>query len=324
MKGYVEKAGSLLRLSALGAALVWMVFGVMGFVSYSEARSPETRPERGALWAQARPERFPAVNADSPEQRLRNRRAELEKKRDDLLAQQAQLEQRVGQVQKELELPNLPKEYAEKRCKLLDLLSQQKQLRQQIQNVGNQISQAQQGISQSQSQSRAQPPPPSPPSTPSPASAPTRDKLDQLIAQPVNPLRTMPSELRVRLIGEDVDKLSGSASFDFDQGSRTFYMHSSGAGSSMTIKVIFSMSDGSRQEVRLRSFVESASGGSAPGLTVNLGPTMMNKGTRADSLTMWGPIALSWPAGVSGTGRAILDVPLDDKILPEEVRFVFD
>jgi hypothetical protein len=76
-----------------------------------------------------------------------------------LLSLQAQLQQKIGHVERELKLPQLPAEYQTKKCKLLDLQTKQQDSRtrisenQRIQTlIQQQINQIQQGISQTQQQ----------------------------------------------------------------------------------------------------------------------------------------------------------------------------
>jgi len=272
------------------------------------------------LLAQARPLGERPGESDPVVQAARLRRDRLRGELDDLLAQQAQLGNRVKQIQADLKLPQVPAAYQEKRCKLLDLLEEQKKLQERIQNVSTQLAQAQQQVTAA----RSAPPPSSPPPQTPTTTTRSPDPLDRLMALPLNPLSGMPNTFRRRLVGEDAKRLSGNAAFEVDLSSRTLYLSSHGAGATITVRIEFSMSDGTRQFVRLRSFVDSTSGGSAPGLAVTYGPALMDKGTRADSLAIWGPITVSWPPGTSGTGHAILDVPGDDSIMPETFKFQFN
>ena len=106
---------------------------------------------------------------DRLEQNVREqqkRTSQLLDEEKDLLAQQAQLQQRIGQAERELKLPQLPAEYQTKKCKLLELQAKQQQTQEQIARdrqetariqqatgrIQGQISQIQQQISQTQQQ----------------------------------------------------------------------------------------------------------------------------------------------------------------------------
>jgi hypothetical protein len=128
----------------------------MGYLDRGDPGLRQVRQERDRLQQTLR------------EQQTRKRQLLDQEK--DLLSQQAQLQQKIGQVERGLKLPQLPADYQTKKCKLLDLQAkqqdarsrisqnqqQQAQNQQQISQIQQRISQAQQQITQVQQQSAQQ------------------------------------------------------------------------------------------------------------------------------------------------------------------------
>jgi hypothetical protein len=168
---------------------------------------------------------------------------------------------------------------------------------------------------------QAMPAPPARPSTPPP------DPLGPEMVDPVNPIIDLPPAVGRRIIAEDGDDLFSPPGTEFDfieQEALMLVTLQPGASGSFGVKGEFRISDGSKQAVRLRWYVDSSSAGGPPvGLYLTRGPTMMND-EAADTLVMWGPLVFQpIPAGYTGTGRMILDVPSDSTIKELEIAVKF-
>jgi hypothetical protein len=314
--GYSEGAGLKLgSLPFLFCASLLAGLVMLGDGNCAEATAPDT-PIR---LAQA-DVRDGAFQQDPAIQELRRERNRLIRQRDDLLEQQAQLQMEIKDIHHELKLPRVPDEYQVLRCKLADLSAEEHANRVKIGRAKKRIKEIRREMRDYQFRMNQAPPPPPPvmPSQPGP------DPLAEVMTQPVIPEVIVPTGLVRQLIGYDVSYIfrTPGTSFEFESDTRTLTYDTFGNGGAFTAEGRFLISDGTRENVRLRFFIDSASGGVPTGLILELGPTYMDA-AKASTLVMWGPIGFTVPPGASGIGHITLDVPDDSSIKPENIRFIF-
>ncbi len=140
----ISQAKSVVILTVLVAAGLTLFF----IVSASEVSS---QTEGGTQFGSSDPSQRRLADIRGQrnrlEQNLRDQQTRTSKLLDaekTLLAQEAQLQREMGQVERELKLPNLPAEYQTKNCKLAELQGKIQQTREQIASERQEIVQSQQ------------------------------------------------------------------------------------------------------------------------------------------------------------------------------------
>jgi hypothetical protein len=297
------------------------VYCLVSCVLVSQAKAQETGASARLQQAQGQ---LQQLQQTREEQRDRRQRLLQEQKK--LLDEQAQIRKEIPLLQKELKKPLSPEQRDRARCKLRDKNTQydrerrrQTDIDQQLALIQQQSTQTQQQLAQTQQQviqltqeARQE----------QDAVARASDPLQRLMTAPATPLSglpvvTVPAGKRLIILDVYMVFTSPGLTWTWDPSTMMLTADSGGLGGTYRNNIVFTMSDGSIQNVRARVWFDSVSPpGPALGLRVTRGPALMNAPI-ADLQSMFGPLTLwVWPAGYTINSHATIDVPEDPSIEP--------
>jgi hypothetical protein len=254
-----------------------------------------------------------------------DRRQRLLGEQKKLLDQQAQLRKEIPLLQKELKKPLSPEQRDQARCKLrdkntqydrerrrqTDMDQQLAQIQQQSNQTQQQLTQTQQQVTQLTQEARQE----------QDAEARASDPLQRLMTAPATPLgglpvATVPTGRRLIVLDALNIALTPGFTFSWDPGSLTVTIDSGGLPGFFANHYLFTMSDGSIQNVRWRVYRDSIAPPIGPvGLIGTAGPALMNAQI-ADTQATFGVTPFSWPVPITSTTHATFDVPDDPSIEP--------